>query len=249
MDAVVIAAGEGRRLRPLTERWAKPVLPIDGRPVVATLVRELAAARFDEAWIVVGHLGETIERLLGDGSGFGIRLRYARQLEQLGSADAVNVALAAGASPPLVVTAADTVFRPGTVARALARWRGSGTAGGLCVRPVPAEELSDRSSVRAEGDRVLAVREKPPPGTAEGMLAGAPLWFLGPDLSRFLDDLPGPPYELATAAQRAIEAGLELAAIPVEPTRDLTRPEDVVRHNFPYLSAMGETGFPHQPAS
>jgi dTDP-glucose pyrophosphorylase len=235
VDAVVMAAGEGRRLRPLTERWAKPVLPIDGRPVVATLLRELAGAGFEEIWIVVGHLAETIERLLGDGSGFGIRLRYGCQREQLGSADAVNVALAAGASPPLLVTAADTVFAPGTVADALSRWRESGTAGGLCVRPVRAEELPDRSSVRAAGDRVLAVREKPPPGTAEATLAGAPLWFLGPDVCRFLGDLPGPPYELATAAQRAIDAGLELAAIQIAPTRDLTRPEDIVRHNFPYL--------------
>ena len=39
-----MAAGEGTRLRPLTERWPKPVLPIDGRPVLATLLRELAAA-------------------------------------------------------------------------------------------------------------------------------------------------------------------------------------------------------------
>ena len=39
-----MAAGEGRRLRPLTERWPKPVLPIDGRPVIGTLLRELAAA-------------------------------------------------------------------------------------------------------------------------------------------------------------------------------------------------------------
>ena len=44
MDAVVMAAGEGCRLRPLTEQWPKPVLPIDGRPVIATLLRELAAA-------------------------------------------------------------------------------------------------------------------------------------------------------------------------------------------------------------
>jgi glucose-1-phosphate thymidylyltransferase len=235
VDAVVMAAGEGRRLRPLTERWPKPVLPIDGRPVVASLLHELAAAGRREAWIVVGHRAETVERLVGEGSGFDLRVRYVRQREPLGSADAVNTALAAGATAPLLVTAADTVFTPGTVADALARWLDSGTAAGLCVRPVPAEELASRSSVRAEAGRLLAVREKPPPGTAEGTLAGAPLWFLGPDFSRFLVDLPGPPYELATAAQRAIDAGSKLAAIPIGPTRDLTRPEDVVTHNFPYL--------------
>ena len=53
-EIVVMAAGEGTRLRPLTERWAKPVLPIDGRPVLATLLREVAAAGFRRAWLVTG---------------------------------------------------------------------------------------------------------------------------------------------------------------------------------------------------
>ena len=53
-----MAAGDGTRLRPLTERWAKPVLPIDGRPVLATLLRELAAAGFQEVTIVTGYLAE-----------------------------------------------------------------------------------------------------------------------------------------------------------------------------------------------
>ena len=49
LTAVVMAAGEGSRLRPLTERWAKPILPIDGRPVLATLLRELERAGFTSA--------------------------------------------------------------------------------------------------------------------------------------------------------------------------------------------------------
>ena len=55
--AVVIAAGLGKRLRPLTERYAKPVLPIDGRPVIALLMRELAGADCPRVTVVVGHLG------------------------------------------------------------------------------------------------------------------------------------------------------------------------------------------------
>src|SRR6478735_4333683 len=72
VEAVVMAAGEGRRLRPLTERYAKPVLPIDGRPVVATLARELAAAGCAGATVVTGHLAEQVERLL---DGFPLELR------------------------------------------------------------------------------------------------------------------------------------------------------------------------------
>jgi NDP-sugar pyrophosphorylase family protein len=56
VDAVVMAAGEGTRLRPLTERWPKPVLPIDGRAVLATLLRELAAAECELVWLVTGYL-------------------------------------------------------------------------------------------------------------------------------------------------------------------------------------------------
>src|SRR5919106_437459 len=51
-----MAAGEGRRLRPLTEHYAKPVLPIDGRPVLATLLRELAGAGVGRVWLVTSHL-------------------------------------------------------------------------------------------------------------------------------------------------------------------------------------------------
>ena len=79
IPAVVIAAGLGTRLRPLTERYAKPVLPIDGTPVLAHLLRELAEACVPHTTIVTGHLAEQVERFVGDGGGFGLDVAYARQ--------------------------------------------------------------------------------------------------------------------------------------------------------------------------
>ena len=155
LDAVVLAAGEGSRLRPLTERWPKPILPVDGRPVIGTLLRELASAGFERATVVVGHLGEQVRALLGDGTAFGLEVRYAEQPEPRGSADAVLRALAAGARPPLLVSAADTVFRHGDLARAAAEWLASGAAAGIAARPVPPEELRERSAVRVENARVV----------------------------------------------------------------------------------------------
>src|SRR6185436_6773526 len=75
VHAVVMAAGDGTRMRPITERWPKPILPIDGRPVVATLLRGLAAAGCEDVTVVTGHLAEQVEDLLGDGSAFGVRVR------------------------------------------------------------------------------------------------------------------------------------------------------------------------------
>ena len=231
-----MAAGEGRRLRPLTERWPKAVLPIDGRPVIATLLRELAAAGIETVTVVTGHLAGQVEALVGNGSGLGLAVRYARQPEPLGSGDAVRVALAAGAKPPLLVSAADTVYRPGDVGAAAARWRASGAEGGLGVRTAVPGELAARSSVRVVDGRVVELVEKPAPGQSPSGLSGAPLWLLGERLAQSLAELAGPPFELSMAFQRAIDRGWEILALELGPTRDLTRPEDVVALNFPYLS-------------
>ena len=190
-----MAAGEGTRLRPLTERWPKPVLPIDGRPVIATLLRDLAAAGIEEVVVVTGHLAEQVEALVGDGSGFGLRVAYARQPGVLGSADTVQRALAAGLEPPFLVCGADTVFADGAVERFLAE-----TAG------------------------------------ADGAMASpsAPIWLVG---SRLVEHLckDKEPYELENAFRLGAAAGLDLRTADVGATRDLTRPQDLIEENFPYL--------------
>jgi N-acetyl-alpha-D-muramate 1-phosphate uridylyltransferase len=232
VDAVVMAAGEGRRLRPLTDRWPKPLLPVGGRPVIATLVRELAATGFDRATIVTGHLAERVEALLGDGSGFGLTLRYARQPEPVGSADAIRVAVARGAQPPLLVTAADTVFAPGALRAAVERWEADGAAGAIGVRRAEVDERPDRPRIKVEEGRVTRVVL-----TGESAFVSQPVWILDDELTGSLTELPGPPYEAAVAFQRAIDAGRKIVALDLGRSRDITRPEDVITANFPYLSS------------
>ena len=227
-----MAAGEGRRLRPLTERFAKPVLPMDGRPVIGTLLRELADAGVERATVVTGHLAEQVEALVGDGAAFGLAVSFVRQPEPLGSADAVLRAVRAAARPPLVVTAADTVFAAGDLGRFLAET--AGAAGALAVRRDPPPSPPHRSPVRIVEGRVERVLDDDP----RNPLAGAPLWLLGPAAARFLDPLPGkPPYELSSVFQLAIDSGELVAGIEIGSTRDLTAPLDLVKENFQYLGA------------
>ena len=230
LHAVVMAAGEGRRLRPLTERWPKPILPVDGRPVIATMLRDLSEAGIGTATVVTGHLAEQVEELIGDGSAFGIPVRFVRQPEPLGSADAVRRALAEGAAAPLLVIAADTVFQPGALARAASQWLGSGAPAGLAVRE-SAEE--GKTPVRVEDGRVVEIEAE------GGVLTAAPLWFLAASVLPRLENLSGPPFELASAFRGEGGADVEVVALEVGPTRDLTRPEDVVVENFPYLWRSG----------
>jgi len=226
LGAVVMAAGLGTRLRPLTERWAKPVLPVDGEPVLVLLLRELAAAGCADVTVVVGHLGDQLRRLCGDGSDLGLRLRYAVQARPDGSAGAVAVA---AAEPPYLVLGADTFFSPGDVAAFAAAWSAAGTGGALALRPLD-DVASRRNGVRAAGGVVERLRSPEPTHV------GAPLWGVGPELAQRVSDLGGaPPYELAAAFQGAIDAGTRIAGIEIGPTRDLTTPADLLLENFPYL--------------
>jgi bifunctional UDP-N-acetylglucosamine pyrophosphorylase/glucosamine-1-phosphate N-acetyltransferase len=225
MEAVIMAAGEGSRLRPITERYAKPVLPIDGRPVVVTVLNELAAAGIGPVTVVVGHLGGQIERLL---EGIPHEIRFAWQPEPLGSADAVR---RAGLEPPYVVVGADTLFSAGDVGRFLEQASTSDGASAVRRSPPPGP---GRSAVRIENGLVTVVLDDDPANP----LAGAPLWFVGEPVHRQLAGLPGPPFELAEAVQRAIDQGARISGVEIGATRDLTRPVDLVQENFGYLQGL-----------
>jgi hypothetical protein len=224
VQVVVMAAGEGRRLRPLTERYAKPVLPIDGRPVIVSLLHEVRSAGIERVTVVTGHLADQVERLL---DGFPLDLRFVRQPDPLGSADAVRRGLE---DVPAVVVASDTVFSPGDLGR-FAAAPGHAIAG----RRDPAPAPPHRYALRVEGGCITKVLDDDPASP----LAAAPLWRLG---ERFdpvlLDRLGGPPFQLAEAFQRLIDAGETVHAVEIGPTRDLTHPLDCLVENFPYLRAL-----------
>jgi NDP-sugar pyrophosphorylase family protein len=185
--AVVIAAGEGRRLRPLTERYAKPVLPIDGRPVIVGVLQELLLAGIERITVVTGHLAEQVEALL---AGFPADLRFVRQPRADGSADAVR---RAALEPPYLVVAADTVFTPGDVGRF--RVAAEGYDGAVAVRRRPPPGPA-RSAVRIEDGLVTRVLDDDPANP----LAGAPLWLFGARVHAHRSRTPPPSNARSTRA-------------------------------------------------
>jgi len=233
VEALVLAAGEGRRMRPLTGCWPKAVLPIDGRPVIATLLRELAAGGIEKAAVVTGHLAEKVESLVGDGSAFGLEVRFVRQPRPHGGPDAM---LRAALPPPFLVTAADTVYAPGTVGRFAAAFEASGAPGAMSFRRQRGRPQS--TGIRVADDRVVRALDP----TVPGGFTAAPLIALGEPVARRLEEVCRPPfrppYEVTDAFQRAIDAGERILAVEIEPTRDLTHPLDLVRENFSYLAGL-----------
>jgi MurNAc alpha-1-phosphate uridylyltransferase len=79
MKVMLLAAGRGERMRPLTDACPKPLLPVAGRPLIAWHLQRLAAAGFTEVVINLSWLGEQIAAALGDGSSHGVHIQYSRE--------------------------------------------------------------------------------------------------------------------------------------------------------------------------
>ncbi|MEZ5234791.1 MAG: sugar phosphate nucleotidyltransferase [Acidimicrobiales bacterium] len=94
MKAVIMAGGEGSRLRPLTSNLPKPMMPLVNRPMMEHVVHLLARHGFDEIVVTVAYLASSIRNYFGDGSEFGVRMVYATEESPLGTAGSVRNAMA-----------------------------------------------------------------------------------------------------------------------------------------------------------
>ena len=92
MQCVILAAGEGSRMRPLTTTRPKVMLPLAGKPILEHLIRNVKEAGISDIIIVVGYKEEAIRAYFGDGTAFGVKITYVVQRKQLGTADALRSA-------------------------------------------------------------------------------------------------------------------------------------------------------------
>src|SRR4051794_41289981 len=99
--AIIMAGGEGARLRPYTAILPKPLMPVGDRPVLDIVIRQLRAAGFGRATIATGYLAELIEAFFRDGEAYGVAIDYYREREPLGTVGAL--ALIDGLDAPFVL--------------------------------------------------------------------------------------------------------------------------------------------------
>src|SRR6476646_3588426 len=93
MKAVIMAGGEGTRLRPLTSNHPKPMMPLVNRPMMEHIVELLRRHGIDEIVVTVAYMANTIRNYFGDGSEFGVRMVYATEETPLGTAGSVRNAM------------------------------------------------------------------------------------------------------------------------------------------------------------
>ena len=107
MHAMILAAGRGERMRPLTDHTPKPLLCAGGRPLIEWHLRRLAAAGIVDVVINHAHLGAMIEQALGDGAAFGLRITYSPEAVALETAGGIARALPRLGQAPFAVINGD----------------------------------------------------------------------------------------------------------------------------------------------
>jgi MurNAc alpha-1-phosphate uridylyltransferase len=107
MQAIILAAGRGERMRPLTDTTPKPLLTVGGKPLIVWTIARLRQAGLTDLVINVSHLAQQIECALGDGADLGVRIRYSREQVALETAGGIAWALPLLDDQPFLVVNSD----------------------------------------------------------------------------------------------------------------------------------------------
>jgi NDP-sugar pyrophosphorylase family protein len=184
--ALILAAGRGIRLMPLTAECPKPMVPVGGRPILEHILLGLRTAGVDEAVIVTGYCGDTIEAYFGGGDSVGVRLRYRAQTKLGGTADAMLATTDMWGDEPFVLLWGDILFDPANYTAVLDRYAND-PAQPACVLAVNwVDDPWAGGAVYRDGDRITHLAEKLPKGTAGTHWNIAGLMVLAPSLWRYL---------------------------------------------------------------
>ncbi len=179
--AVILAAGVGSRMRPLTLRRPKPLVPVAGRPLIEHIICGLVAGGFTEIGLVVGYMQDLIRERIGDGSRLGARVEYIVQEVPAGTGAALLLAEEFVAGERFFLGWGDIMVPPKSD-REIAE---------ICRREKPDALLSvnyvddpwEGAAVYVSDDgRVERIEEKPPKGTATTNFNNSGLFVFGPDL-------------------------------------------------------------------
>lgn len=230
MKAVILAAGKGTRMRELTNAVPKPMLSVQGRPILEHIIQGLLGAGIREFCIVTGFRAEVIESHFGDGSKWQARITYARQAVPDGTGKAPELAREFVGADAFLLTYGDILVRPETYQQMVDRFAQAEFSGLVTV--TPGEDVT-QGGINFFDERFCLRRivEKPSASQVEqfrkeGWLKpGQPVWYnagiyiFRPALFDFtarLEKSPRGEYELPDAINAMLTAGHRIAGLEIK---------------------------------
>ena len=204
MKAVVLVAGKGTRMEPLTSDCPKVMLKVANKPILEHILNSAIEAGIDGFVFITGYLEEQIKEYFGDGSKWGVSIEYVRQKEQLGTANAIGCAKGYVDGAFLVLNG-DMLIGQEDLRALVSRTEEAV----ICVKEV--ENPSDFGVLETENDRVVRVIEKPK--TPPTNLANAGIYLFRESIFDFIDRTQPSvrnEFEITDSLQMLIDTGATL---------------------------------------
>jgi UDP-N-acetylglucosamine diphosphorylase / glucose-1-phosphate thymidylyltransferase / UDP-N-acetylgalactosamine diphosphorylase / glucosamine-1-phosphate N-acetyltransferase / galactosamine-1-phosphate N-acetyltransferase len=249
--AVVLAAGKGTRMGCVTEETPKPMLLIQGKPMLEHILEGLAAAGVENFFVVVGYRHQLIEQYF---RGWqppqapvtqSISLEFRVQQSVNGTGTATRLAKEFAGNESFLLTYADILCDASEYARCGAVLdEHPATAAVVAVKAV--DDPWQGAAVYEEQGRIRSIIEKPAKGTSTTHWNSAGFYAFRPILFQYLDRLEPSPrgeYELTSALDRMLDDSLELRISTVEGKwRDVGRPDDLLAANAAPANSTSTAG-------
>ena len=226
MKAMILAAGKGTRVRPITHTIPKPMIPILQKPVMEFLLELLKEHGFTEVMVNVSHLAEEIENYFRDGQRFGVEIAYSfegriqdGQLigDALGSAGGLKKIqnFQSFFDETFVVLCGDALIDL-DLTEAVRRHREKGAMASLITKRVPKDQVSSYGVVVTDADgRVRSFQEKPAVDEAASNMINTGIYIFEPEVLDFVPS--GQPFDIASDLfPKLVAAGAAFYALPME---------------------------------
>jgi NDP-sugar pyrophosphorylase family protein len=189
LSAVVLAAGQGRRLAPITLTHSKAMTPILGRPIVLRVIDSLRQAGVDDFVVVAAPQDRELIAALQRIPPEHLTLRLAYQAERKGTGHALKQA--ADLIPGDFILASCDNLYPGDFLQNLVRtFQENSPAAVIALAPLESESLAQAAGVKLQGERVIELREKPGPGSGQWDAVAKFLFAVSRQVLNFLDAAP-----------------------------------------------------------
>ncbi|HTX43120.1 MAG TPA: bifunctional sugar-1-phosphate nucleotidylyltransferase/acetyltransferase, partial [Methanocella sp.] len=226
MRAVILAAGEGTRMRPLTENRPKVMLPIANKPLLEYIIGEVMAAGIRDITLIVGYRQEAVRDYFGDGSRFGVHIDYIVQDKQMGTGHAFGMASAIK-DDRFIALNGDIVVS----ANFIGKLRGRKEVAVIAVKKVA--DPRAYGVIEVNNDRVTRIVEKSPAPPSN--LANAGIYLFSPLIFVAIEETglsPRGEFEVTDALQYLIDKGKQVGFEPMEEEwLDVGKPWDLLAAN------------------
>lgn len=244
MKAIILTAGEGTRMRPLTTTRPKTMLITGGKPLIQYNIESLRDAGIKDITLVIGYKREVIEEYFGDGSEFGVNINYAVQDGQLGTAHAIASA-EKYIDESFIVLNGDIIVSYDLIRNLIEKYatRTSNKVKSVLTL-IEVDNPSNYGIVSILNDKIIEIIEKPEKESAPSNLANAGIYLFSTeifDAIRETELSERGEYEITDSLKIELEKGYEiLGLISREPWMDVGRPWELLKCNQDFLSKMEE---------